>query len=94
VRRAHIAPRQARLLTGHHTAQRMAETGLRVCWRYSDGQILMLEVNLGAQPLHVPPDPPLPAHAQELLHHAWPQGTPDGTWPAWAARWHLGTAAV
>jgi maltooligosyltrehalose trehalohydrolase len=94
VRRAHIAPRQAQLLTGHHTAQRIGETGLRVGWRYSDGRILMLEVNLGAQPLHVPADRPVLANAQELLHHAWPEGTPAEAWPAWAARWLLGTAAV
>jgi maltooligosyltrehalose trehalohydrolase len=94
VRRAHIATRQSRLLTGHHTAQRVGETGLRVCWRYSDGQILMLEVNLGAQPLHVAPGPPPLAQARELLHHAWPEGTPADSWPAWGARWHLGTAAA
>jgi maltooligosyltrehalose trehalohydrolase len=94
VRREHIAPRQHLLLTGHHTAQRLGETGLRVCWRYSDGRILMLELNLGAQPLHVPPEPAVLANPQELLHQAWPEGTPAQTWPAWAARWSIGTAAA
>ncbi|HKB53384.1 MAG TPA: malto-oligosyltrehalose trehalohydrolase, partial [Ramlibacter sp.] len=55
VRRTHIAPRQALLLTGHHTAQRVGTSGVRVNWRYSDGTVLMLELNLGPQPLHVPP---------------------------------------
>jgi maltooligosyltrehalose trehalohydrolase len=94
VRREHIAPRQTLLLTGQHTAQRVGATGLRVCWRYADGQIVMLEMNLGAQPLHVPADPPVLAAPQELLHHAWPEGTPEDVWPAWAARWWQGTSAV
>ncbi|HWI80405.1 malto-oligosyltrehalose trehalohydrolase [Ramlibacter sp.] len=94
VRREHIAPRQPLLLTGQHTAQRLADTGLRVCWRYRDGQILMLEINLGSQPLHVPLATPPLAQARELLHHAWPEGTPDEVWPAWAARWLMGAPAV
>jgi 1,4-alpha-glucan branching enzyme/maltooligosyltrehalose trehalohydrolase len=93
-RRAHIAARQHLLLTGQHTAQRVADTGLRVCWRYRDRRHLVLEMNLGAQPLHAPPaDQPL-QDRQELLRHAWPEGTPDGIWPAWAARWTIGTATV
>ncbi|HSN32977.1 MAG TPA: DUF3459 domain-containing protein, partial [Ideonella sp.] len=94
VRRTQIAPRQALLLTGHHTAQRVGATGLRVNWRYSDGQTLMLELNLGAQPLHVAPEPTALTAAKELFHHAWPAGTGEDVWPAWAARWSLGKAGA
>ena len=94
VRREHIAPRQPRLLAGHHTAQRVADTGLRVSWRYSDGQLLVLEVNLGAQPLHVAATAPALAGERELLRHAWPEGSAREVWPAWSARWLVGARAV
>jgi maltooligosyltrehalose trehalohydrolase len=87
LRKAHISPRQHLLLTGQHTAQRLAETGIRVCWRYSDGQAIVLELNLGPQPLkHVDTDTEL-VDRQELFRHAWPEGTPTDLWPPWAARW-------
>jgi maltooligosyltrehalose trehalohydrolase len=89
VRKAHIAPRQHLLLTGRHTAQRLGDSGIRVCWRYGDGRQLVLELNLGAQPLHVAQDGAAPADAQELFRHAWPEGTDPGVWPPWAARWTL-----
>ena len=94
MRRQHIAPRQPLLLAGHHTAQRVGDTGLRVCWRYSDRQLLVLELNLGAQPLHVPVAAPALAGGCELLRHAWPEGTPAHVWPAWAGRWVMGAPAV
>ena len=94
MRRQHIAPRQALLLAGHHTAQRVGDSGLRVCWRYSDGQFLVLELNLGAQPLHVASTAPALAGERELLRHAWPEGTPAHVWPAWAGRWVMGAPAV
>jgi maltooligosyltrehalose trehalohydrolase len=94
LRRTHIAPRHHLLLTGQHSAQRIGATGLRVCWRYSDGQALLLELNLGAQPLHVAPDVQPLTEVRELLRHAWPEGTAEGLWPAWAARWSSGRASV
>ena len=94
MRREHLAPRQRVLLSGHHTAQRVGETGLRVSWRYSDGQLLVLEVNLGAQPLHVAATQPALRGERELLRHAWPEGTADGVWPAWAGRWLMGAPAL
>ncbi|MEO8652615.1 MAG: DUF3459 domain-containing protein, partial [Ramlibacter sp.] len=93
VRRAHIAPRQHLLLTGQHTAQRVADTGIRVCWRYQDGMQLLLELNLGAQPLHVAHEVQRLDDAQELFRHAWPVGTDADIWPAWAARWTLGRSS-
>jgi 1,4-alpha-glucan branching enzyme/maltooligosyltrehalose trehalohydrolase len=94
LRRSHIAPRQHLLLTGEHSAQRVGATGLRVCWRYADGQALLLELNLGAQPLHVVADVQPLAEGRELLRHAWPEGTAEDLWPAWAARWSSGRASV
>ena len=94
MRGEHITPRQRLLLSGHHTAQRVGETGLRVSWRYSDGQLLVLEVNLGAQPLHVAATQPALRGERELLRHAWPEGTADGVWPAWAGRWLMGAPAL
>jgi 1,4-alpha-glucan branching enzyme/maltooligosyltrehalose trehalohydrolase len=89
-RRAWIVPRQDQLLTGQHTAQRVGATGLAVQWRYRDGQVLALEVNLGAAPLAVEEQHTGPVETQDVFRHRWPQDTPPGTWPAWAARWRIG----
>jgi maltooligosyltrehalose trehalohydrolase len=85
-----ITPRHDQLLTGQHTFQRVGERGISVQWRYADGQVLALDINLGAQPIQAPPQRPGPVEAQAVLHHRWPAGTPEGTWPAWAARWRIG----
>jgi len=90
LRREHIAPRQHLLLTGQHSAQRIGDTGLRVRWHYADGPWLALEANLGPQPVHLASADPALAGARELLRHAWPEGTPQDTWPGWAARWLMG----
>ena len=90
-RRAHLTPRLAQLATGKHTAQRIGERGLAVQWRYADGQVLSLELNLGPQPIAVPPQHTGPVEARCIFSHRWPADTPAGTWPAWAARWMLGT---
>ncbi len=89
-RRAHITPRQGLLSTGKHTAQRLDERGLAVQWRYDDGQVLCLELNLGAQPLAVPPQHLGPVEATPVFSHRWPQDAPAGHWPPYAARWTLG----
>jgi 1,4-alpha-glucan branching enzyme/maltooligosyltrehalose trehalohydrolase len=60
-----------------------------VQWRYGDGQVLALELNLGAEPLAVPEEHLGPVEAREVFSHNW-QGAERGTWPAWAARWTLG----
>jgi 1,4-alpha-glucan branching enzyme/maltooligosyltrehalose trehalohydrolase len=90
-RRAHITPRQALLQTGKHTAQRIGERGLAVQWRYADGQMLSLELNLGPQPITVPPQHVGPVEARCIFSHRWPADAPAGSWPAWSARWTLGT---
>ncbi|HYF21285.1 MAG TPA: malto-oligosyltrehalose trehalohydrolase [Ramlibacter sp.] len=89
-RRQWILPRQDQLLTGQHTSQRHGERGVAVQWRYADGQVLSLEVNLGDQALQVPSQHPGPVEPQEVFRHRWPAETPSGTWPAWAARWRMG----
>ncbi|KQT11011.1 malto-oligosyltrehalose trehalohydrolase [Ramlibacter sp. Leaf400] len=86
-----IVPRQEQLLTGQHTAQRVGETGLAVQWRYGDGQVLSLEINLGPAPLAVPDKHVGPVEPQDVFLHRWPADAAPGTWPAWAARWRIGT---
>ncbi|RYY99781.1 MAG: malto-oligosyltrehalose trehalohydrolase, partial [Comamonadaceae bacterium] len=89
-RREHITPRQAALQHGTHTAQRVGDTGIAVQWRYTDGLMLCLELNLGAAPLTVPPEHLGPVEARTVFSHRWPDDAPASTWPAWAARWTLG----
>jgi 1,4-alpha-glucan branching enzyme/maltooligosyltrehalose trehalohydrolase len=93
VRRTHIAPRHHLLATGKHTAHRVGETGIHVCWRFNDGQALVLQLNLGPQPLQHPTAIAELAKGDALFAHAWPAGTPEDHWPAWAARWTLGPQA-
>jgi maltooligosyltrehalose trehalohydrolase len=89
-RRRWITPRAGRLLTGKHSAQRIGERGLAVQWRYEDGLMLCLELNLGGQALQVEPQHLGPVEAQLVFSHRWPADTPRGTWPAYSARWTLG----
>jgi 1,4-alpha-glucan branching enzyme/maltooligosyltrehalose trehalohydrolase len=89
-RRKWITPRQHLLLTGKHSSQRIGERGLAVQWRYSDGQMLSLELNLGPETLQVEPQHLGPVEAQAVFAHHCPAETPRGTWPAWSARWTLG----
>ncbi|HYF41437.1 MAG TPA: malto-oligosyltrehalose trehalohydrolase [Ramlibacter sp.] len=89
-RRQWITPRQAQLLTGQHTAQRVGETGLSVQWRYADGQVLALDINLGPRALQVTEQRTGPVEARDLFRHNWPDSTAAESWPAWSARWRLG----
>ena len=89
-RRKWIVPRQTQLLTGRHTSQRLGERGIAVQWRYEDGQVLSLELNLGPRPLKVPAQRMGPVETRDVFRHRWPEQTPADTWPAWAARWRLG----
>jgi 1,4-alpha-glucan branching enzyme/maltooligosyltrehalose trehalohydrolase len=88
-RRDRVTPRQPQLLHGQHTAQRVGATGISVQWRYGDGQVLALELNLGAEPLEIPEQHLGPVEAREVFSHRW-NDAPRGTWPAWAARGTLG----
>lgn len=89
-RRKWITPRQGRLLTGRHSAQRVGERGLSVQWRYEDGRMLSLELNLGGEPLQVEPQHLGPVEADLVFCHRCPPDTPRGTWPPYSARWTLG----
>lgn len=89
-RRRFITPRQALLLTGKHSTQRIGERGLAVQWRYSDGQMLSLELNLGAETIQVPAQHLGPVEPQAVFSHRWPATTPAPEWPPYAARWTLG----
>jgi 1,4-alpha-glucan branching enzyme/maltooligosyltrehalose trehalohydrolase len=88
-RREFITPRQALLLHGQHTAQRAGQSGISAQWRYDDGQLLCLELNLGAQPIAVPEQHLGPVEAREVFSHNWHDAA-RGRWPAWGARWTLG----
>ena len=87
-RRDFITPRQDLLATGTHSAQRIGERGIAVQWRYDDGQMLGLELNLGAAAIRVPPQHLGPVEARCVFSHR--RGDDPGTWPAWSARWTLG----
>jgi len=89
-RRRWITPRQGQLLTGKHSAQRIGERGLAVQWRYDDGTMLCLELNLGAEPLQVEAQHLGPVEARLVFSHRWPAETARDTWPPFAARWTLG----
>lgn len=89
-RRRWITPRHDQLLPGRHSAQRVGERGLAVQWRYEDGRMLSLELNLGAQALQVEPQHLGPVEAELVFSHRVPEGTPRGTWPAYSARWTFG----
>jgi 1,4-alpha-glucan branching enzyme/maltooligosyltrehalose trehalohydrolase len=90
-RRQWLLPRQDRLLTGRHTFQRISERGLAVQWRYDDGQVLAMDINLGGEVVQVDPQHLGPVEPQDVYRHRWPADTPAGTWPAWGARWRIGT---
>jgi maltooligosyltrehalose trehalohydrolase len=89
-RKAWITPRQRLLQHGRHSTQRVGERALAVQWRYADGQMLSLEINLGPDAVDVPPQHLGPVEARCIFRHRWPEQTPAGRWPAWAARWSLG----
>ncbi|MGV3492645.1 MAG: DUF3459 domain-containing protein, partial [Ramlibacter sp.] len=89
-RRQWITPRQGQLLTGRHSAQRVGERGLLVQWRYEDGNMLCMELNLGERPLHVEAQHIGPVEPRLVFSHRWPQDHPAGTWPPYAARWTFG----
>jgi 1,4-alpha-glucan branching enzyme/maltooligosyltrehalose trehalohydrolase len=89
-RRQWIAPRQHLLLTGRHSAQRVGAHGLWVQWRYDDGRMLGLELNLGQETLQAEPQHIGPVEAQLVFAHRRPDDAPRGTWPAYSARWTLG----
>ena len=76
-----------RVMYGFHRG----DTGLAVQWRYDDGRALSLELNLGPRPPEVPAQHLGPVEAECVFRHRWPDGTPASTWPAWSARWTLGT---
>ena len=62
----------------------------RVQWRYEDGRMLSLELNLGAEALQVEAQRLGPVEAELVFSHRCPPGTPRGTSPPYSARWTLG----
>jgi 1,4-alpha-glucan branching enzyme/maltooligosyltrehalose trehalohydrolase len=89
-RRTHFVPRAHLLSTGSHTAHRVGETGIQVCWRYDDDMAIVLDLNVGPQPVNA--GAPALSEAVEIFSHAYPEGTAEGVWPAWSARWWMGAA--
>ena len=89
-RRQWITPRQHLLLTGRHSAQHVGTHGLWVQWRYDDGRMLELELNLGPEALQAEPQHIGPVEAQLVFAHHRPDDAPRGTWPPYSARWTLG----
>ena len=93
VRRKMIAPRHHLLSHGSHTSHRIGDTGIQACWRYDDGQAIVLQLNLGATPLPVHEPMMEITEPLTMFSHAWPEGAPAGSWPAWSARWLIGKQA-
>ena len=89
VRRSAIVPRQDLLLAGQHSAERIGRSGIRVRWNHSDGTVLALDLNIGADAIEVAPEP---VHSgQALFQHNRPDRSPrTKLWPAWSALWWLG----
>ncbi|MGE4243754.1 malto-oligosyltrehalose trehalohydrolase [Ramlibacter sp.] len=92
-RRTHIVPRQSQLLHDRHTWQRVGATGLAVQWRYDDGRVLSMDLNLGAEPLDAPARSSGQNDALDVFRHNWPVDA-GHRWPAWAARWTLGAGGA
>jgi maltooligosyltrehalose trehalohydrolase len=89
-RRQWITPRQGLLARpDQHTWRRIGARGIVVQWRYTDGQVLNLDLNLGPEPLVVPAEHASPVEAQAVFSHGC-TGALAGQWPAWSARWTLG----
>jgi maltooligosyltrehalose trehalohydrolase len=89
-RRRWITPRQELLLTGRHSAQRIGAHGLAVQWRYQDGRMLSLELNLGPETLQVEPQHLGPVEGELVFSHRRPEGMPREAWPPFSARWTVG----
>ena len=47
-------------------------------------------MNLGAEPIAAGERRPGPVDTEDVFRHRWPADAPEGTWPAWAARWRIG----
>lgn len=85
-----ITPRQSLLLLGRHSAQRVGARGLAVQWRYDDGRMLSLELNLGEEPVRVPAQHHGPVEPELVFAFQRPGDDNGDAWPAWSARWQLG----
>lgn len=85
-----ITPRQKLLRPSGHSAQRVGARGLAVQWRYTDGRMLQLELNLGPEPVQAGAQRLGPVEAQTVFAHGRDLHDLD-TWPGWSARWTLGT---
>ncbi|QHE86640.1 malto-oligosyltrehalose trehalohydrolase [Hydrogenophaga sp. BPS33] len=86
VRREWIAPRQAALNHGAHAARRVGATGLHVRWHYTTGPALLLDINLGDEPVEGTVLEPS-GRLQTVFAHNRPDA--HGSWPAWSARWRV-----
>ncbi len=85
-RREWIVPRQGLLATGGHTARKVGATGLHVRWRYTAGPTLLLDINLGAEPVDGTVLEPS-GRMRTVFTHRWADHAP--AWSPWSARWRL-----
>ena len=69
-----------------HSSERVGDSGLRICWQYSDGSHCWLDINLGGMPIADVPARPL---GTTWFQHRWADDSHDGTapWAPWSARW-------
>ncbi|RYF08989.1 MAG: malto-oligosyltrehalose trehalohydrolase [Comamonadaceae bacterium] len=85
-RRQWLVPRASALCVHGHHSERVGATGLRVCWRYENGDSCWLDINFGSDPIEdVPPRPA----GHTWFQHRWVDDAVDGIapWAPWSARW-------
>jgi maltooligosyltrehalose trehalohydrolase len=95
VRRTAIVPRQALLATGRHEAERIGATGIRLRWHYTDGTVLALDLNIGAETLDASGSKLAALANPQVLfeHNRADHDAGSRNWPAWSALWFLSHAA-
>ncbi|MCY7319438.1 MAG: malto-oligosyltrehalose trehalohydrolase [Ramlibacter sp.] len=95
-RRIAIIARQPLLLTGSHQSQRFGPAGIRVRWNYSDGSVLALDLNIGAEPVDAQACdwPPLDGQQTLFQHNRGDADPAQARWPAWSALWSTGRIAA
>ena len=89
-RREWIAPRQLLLAHGRHDATLVGPKALQVRWRYTDGVIVWMDINLDSKAIaeqDLPAGLLTPPRGTEIHSHNWSAAATG--WPAHAARWRV-----
>jgi 1,4-alpha-glucan branching enzyme/maltooligosyltrehalose trehalohydrolase len=91
-RRAWFTPRAHRLRHGRHTAHMTGPHSFLVRWRYTDGEVIELSCNLGADAVPPPDRGSLPWQPLDGLQEFLRIGSLNSEgWAPWSAAWRFGT---